>query len=54
MAAIPEPWPRTPTRSSRNRIRDAALLAAIRDFAGQEGQHARHHARYVDVLEAQG
>lgn len=38
----------------RDRIRDPALLAAIRDFAGQEGQHARHHARHVDVLEAQG
>jgi len=38
----------------RDRIDDPALLAAIRDFAAQEGQHALHHRRHVELLEAQG
>jgi predicted metal-dependent hydrolase len=36
------------------RIDEPTLSAEIRGFAGQEGQHARQHERFFDVLERQG
>ncbi|HJL49314.1 MAG TPA: metal-dependent hydrolase, partial [Polyangiaceae bacterium LLY-WYZ-15_(1-7)] len=33
---------------------DPELLADIRGFFGQEGNHAREHERYFEVLESQG
>ena len=35
-------------------IDDPKLSAEMRAFAGQEGQHARQHERFFDVLERQG
>jgi predicted metal-dependent hydrolase len=37
-----------------DRIDDEALLREVKAFAGQEGQHAREHERYFELLEAQG
>jgi predicted metal-dependent hydrolase len=37
-----------------DRIEDAELLREVKAFAGQEGQHAREHERYFELLEAQG
>ncbi|MBK7949604.1 MAG: metal-dependent hydrolase [Deltaproteobacteria bacterium] len=38
----------------RDRIEDPELLARIRAFAGQEGQHSRIHDEHVDLLLADG
>lgn len=38
----------------RERIQDPELLAAIRAFAGQEGQHSHQHDRHVKMLLDQG
>jgi predicted metal-dependent hydrolase len=38
----------------RDRIEDPRLLAKIRGFAGQEGQHSRLHDEHLDMLIAQG
>lgn len=35
-------------------VDDPELLAQVKGFAGQEGQHAREHERYFAILEAQG
>lgn len=35
-------------------IEDPALLRAMRDFAGQEGQHAHQHERFFAVMKRQG
>jgi predicted metal-dependent hydrolase len=37
-----------------DRIDDEELLAQVKAFSGQEGQHAREHERYFELLEAQG
>lgn len=38
----------------RGSIEDPQLLAAIRGFGGQEGQHANQHERFFEVLQRQG
>ncbi len=38
----------------RDRIGDPVLLARIRGFAGQEGQHSRLHDEHLELLLAQG
>ncbi|MFO0689422.1 MAG: metal-dependent hydrolase [Myxococcota bacterium] len=40
--------------AQRDRITDPELLARIRGFAGQEGQHSRLHDEHVDLLLADG
>jgi len=38
----------------RDQIDDPELLARIRGFAGQEGQHSHQHDRHLDLLISQG
>lgn len=38
----------------QDRIDDEQLLREVKAFAGQEGQHAREHERYFELLEEQG
>lgn len=38
----------------RDRIEDPELLAQIREFAGQEGQHSRLHDGHLELLLAEG
>lgn len=38
----------------RDQIDDPELLARVRGFAGQEGQHSHQHDRHLDLLISQG
>ncbi len=41
-------------RQYLDQIEDEELRSAIKAFAGQEGNHAREHERYFELLEEQG